>query len=72
MVAQGHRAVMLFVIQRTDCDRFAACADLDAAYARGLVRAAQAGVEVLCYDCQISPEAIRISRRIPWRDAGEE
>ncbi len=69
MVTQGHRAVMLFVIQRTDCDHFAACAELDHAYAAGLLDAAGAGVEVLCYDCQISPHAITLARPIPWRDA---
>ena len=69
MVAEGHRAVMLFVIQRTDCDLFAACAELDPAYAKGLVRAARSGVEVLCYDCHIGSDAIRIARPIPWRDA---
>jgi sugar fermentation stimulation protein A len=69
MVAEGHRAVQLFVIQRTDCDLFAACADLDPTYATGLKVAAAAGVEVLCYGCDISPNEIRIARRIPWRDA---
>ncbi len=69
MVAEGHRAVMLFVIQRTDCDSFAACAELDPKYAAGLIDAARAGVEVLCYDCDISPSAIRIARHVPWRDA---
>lgn len=69
MVAEGHRAVMLFVIQRTDCDSFAACAELDPKYAAGLIDAARAGVEVLCYDCDISPSTIRIARPIPWRDA---
>ena len=68
-VAKGARAVQLFVIQRTDCETFAACEDLDPVYARGLNDAAAAGVEVLCYRCDISPEEIRISRRIPWRDA---
>jgi len=68
-VAKGARAVQLFVIQRTDCDRFAACADLDPVYAKGLRDAAAAGVEVLCYRCEISPEEIRLSRRIGWRDA---
>jgi len=68
-VAKGARAVQLFVIQRTDCDSFAACRDLDPVYARGLSDAAEAGVEVLCYRCDISPDEIRISRRIPWRDA---
>ena len=65
-VADGARAVQLFVVQRTDCDRFAACADLDPAYAAGLAAAAAAGVEVLCYGCDISPEEVRIARRIPW------
>jgi sugar fermentation stimulation protein A len=68
-VAKGARAVQLFVIQRTDCDSFAACEDLDPVYAKGLGDAARAGVEVLCYRCDISPNEIRISRRIPWRDA---
>ena len=69
MVAAGDRAVMLFVVQRADCDAFAACADLDPKYAAGLIDAARAGVEVLCYDCDISPSAIRIARPLAWRDA---
>jgi sugar fermentation stimulation protein A len=69
MVAASQRAVMLFVIQRTDCDAFAACADLDPAYARGLEGAAEAGVEVLAYQCAISAERIVLSHRAPWRRA---
>ena len=65
-VGDGARAVQLFIVQRTDCDRFAACADLDPAYAAGLIAASQAGVEVLCYRCNISSEAINIAGRIPW------
>jgi len=65
-VARGERAVQLFVIQRADCDRFAACADLDPVYARELAAAATAGVEVLCQGCDISPMEIRIARRLPW------
>jgi sugar fermentation stimulation protein A len=68
-VSDGDRAVQLFVIQRTDCDRFAACADLDPAYAAELTKAAAAGVEVLCYGCDISPDTIRIARRLPWTSA---
>jgi sugar fermentation stimulation protein A len=68
-VAKGARAVQLFVIQRTDCEEFEACHDLDPAYAAGLTEAAARGVEVLCYACDISPEEIRIARRIPWRGA---
>ena len=69
MVEAGQRAVMLFVIQRTDCDQFEACHDLDPAYARGLTEAAAAGVEVLAYRCEISPQRVAIADRIPWRGA---
>jgi sugar fermentation stimulation protein A len=65
-VAEGHRAVVLFVVQREDCETFSACADLDPAFARGLDAAAQAGVEVLVYACVMSTETIRIARRISW------
>jgi len=69
-VAGGARAVMLYVVQRTDCALFDTAADLDPAYARGLISAAQSGVEVLCYDCDISVERIGLRRRLPWRGAG--
>jgi sugar fermentation stimulation protein A len=68
-VAAGDRAVQLFVVQRTDCDRFAACADLDPVYAAGLGAAARAGVEVLCYACDISVNDIRLARRLTWTGA---
>jgi len=69
MVRAGQRAVMLFVIQRTDCDAFSACAELDPAYARGLTEAAAAGVEVLAYRCAITPERVLLADRVPWTGA---
>jgi sugar fermentation stimulation protein A len=69
-VAEGDRAVQLFVIQRTDCNHFAACVDLDPVYAGELEVAARAGVEVLCYDCDIGTDEIRLARRVPWVGAG--
>jgi sugar fermentation stimulation protein A len=67
MKAQGDRAVMLFVVQRTDCDRFAAAADIDPTYAKGLIHAAEAGVEVLIYRCHIGVEGVTITTPMPWR-----
>lgn len=67
MVRAGDRAVALFVVQRTDCDAFSACHDLDPAFAVALERAADAGVEVLVYGCEMSPADVRIARRIEWR-----
>ena len=67
--ADGARAVLLFVIQRMDCDAFEAAADIDPAYAAGLAHAAGAGVEVLCYGCDVSPNGVRLAKAVPWRSA---
>lgn len=65
-VREGHRAVALFVVQREDCETFQACAEFDPAFAAGLGRAADAGVEIMVWACAMSPQAIRIARRIDW------
>ena len=65
-VAAGDRAVVLFVVQRTDCDAFSACRDLDPAFAAELERAADAGVEVLVYGCDVGVETIAITHRMEW------
>ena len=67
MVATGNRAAVVFTVQREDCDRFSACRDIDPVFAAALDRAADAGVEVLVYQCEMSPEAVRLARRIAWR-----
>lgn len=67
MVAQGDRAVVLFVAQRADCDRFSVAATLDPAFATALDRAHQNGVEVLAYACDLSAHEITLARRLPWQ-----
>ena len=66
MVAEGHRAVALFVVQRADCEAFSACHDLDPMFARGLDQVADAGVEVLVYACELQISGVKLARRIPW------
>lgn len=65
MVAAGHRAVMLFVVQRDDCSHFRIAADCDPGYAAGFIEARNAGVEALCYACDVTPAGIAITRRLP-------
>jgi len=67
MVAEGDRAVALFVVQRTDCEEFSACYDLDPTFAHGLDRAADTGVEVLIYACDVTVSGVSLRRRIIWR-----
>jgi len=66
ITAQGARAAMLYLVQRTDCDRVTIAADIDRAYAAGLARAMQAGVQVLAYDCAITPQQITLGRALPF------
>jgi len=66
MVRAGDRAVVLFVVQRTDCDRFAACAELDPVFERTLGDVAEAGVEVLVYTCEIDERRVVLQGRIAW------
>ena len=65
MVAQGHRAVMMYLVQRDDADSFTIATDIDPEYAEALRKARKAGVEVLCYDCTLSPETITVNRPLP-------
>lgn len=66
MVAQGHRAVLLFLAQRTDCDRVSVASDLDPTYAAAFEAAQSAGVEVMCFDCAISPDGITLANPLPF------
>ena len=64
MVEAGHRAVMLFLVQRPDAERFTLAGDIDPAYRDAYVRARSKGVEMLAYRCSVSPEEIAIDRAV--------
>jgi sugar fermentation stimulation protein A len=64
MVKVGARAVMLYVVQRDDCDRFSIAGDVDPKYQEAITLAQKVGVESLCYACTLSPEEITISHPI--------
>ena len=66
MVEQGHRAVMLYLVQRTDAGRFSLADDIDPAYAAAFQEARQRGVEALVFSCAISKEAIQLSHALPF------
>lgn len=65
VVAAGGRAVMLFVVQRGDGDRFATADDLDPAYGAALRRARAAGVEAMAWACRITPRDVALDRPLP-------
>ncbi|WP_288943940.1 DNA/RNA nuclease SfsA [uncultured Roseovarius sp.] len=64
MAQAGHRAVMLYLIQRTDARAFRLAEDIDPAYAAAFGAARAAGVEALAFDTAISPEGITLGRAV--------
>lgn len=58
VVRAGHRAVMLYLVQREDCDALRICGDLDPVYARGFIAAISAGVEAYAVKCRVTPAEI--------------
>jgi sugar fermentation stimulation protein A len=61
MARQGHRAVLFYLVQRSDCTRFDLARDIDPAYAAAASAAHAAGVEVVCQACRLDPDGIGLS-----------
>jgi sugar fermentation stimulation protein A len=66
MVKRGHRAVMFYVIQRSDGTIFKPASHIDPAYAESLKEVHNKGVEILVYQAEVTPESIDIKDEIPW------
>lgn len=62
-VQVGDRAVMLYLIGRDDCDRFAPAADIDPHYAAAEIAAKDAGVEIMVLGTRASPEEVTLDTR---------
>ena len=65
MVGQGHRAMMLYLVQRTDCARFDLARDLDPGYGVAFDRARGAGVEAIAIGTVIDVSGVGIGASIP-------
>jgi sugar fermentation stimulation protein A len=66
MKRQGHRAVMLFTIQRNDGKIFKPAAHIDPKYAEGLKLANENGVEILVWQADVSPSKIELKYKIEF------
>ena len=64
MVEQGHRAVMVYLIQMA-ASSFTLAADIDAKYARAFQQARERGVEALAVSCLVTPQAITPDKLVP-------
>jgi len=62
----GHRAVMLFVVQRADANVFTPAHFIDINYSQLLSQAHQKGLEILVYQCKITPKINQIEKGLPF------
>ncbi|WP_299413327.1 DNA/RNA nuclease SfsA [uncultured Sulfitobacter sp.] len=57
----GHRAVLIYLVQRTDCTHVDIAADIDPKYAAAHAAATAAGVETIALGTHITPQGIDIT-----------
>ncbi|WP_299847152.1 DNA/RNA nuclease SfsA [uncultured Roseovarius sp.] len=65
MTRQGHRAILFYLVQRTDCSSVSIAADIDPVYAAAFKKAQAAGVECIAYDTSITPAGIALRQPLP-------
>jgi len=61
---KGYESYILYLIQREDCDSFKIAEDIDENYQIAFNKALKAGVKILCYDCKLSSEEIKLNKQI--------
>jgi len=62
---EGNRAVLLYVVQRGDCESVEPADDIDPEYGAALRSAARAGVEVLAVRARVRAREIRLEKMVP-------
>ena len=63
----GHRAAVVFVVQRPDANAFATSDLSDPELAEALRSAVAAGVEAYAYNCEVTERSIRLDHSLPIR-----
>lgn len=66
VVRSGHRAILLYLVQREDCGDFVLAEKIDPAYAEAMRTAREAGVETVCFTCRVGTAAIEMDRPLPF------
>ena len=62
----GYQSYMLYLIQRDDCDSFKIAEDIDKKYKIAFSKALKSGVKILCYDCKMNNEEIKLNKQINY------
>ena len=63
---KGYQSYILYLVQREDCDSFKIAKDIDEDYKIAFVKALKTGVKILCYDCKLNNEEIKLNKQINY------
>ena len=63
---KGYQSYILYLIQRENCDSFKIARDIDEEYKIAFSKALKSGVKVLCYDCKLNSEEIKLNKQINY------
>lgn len=66
MAKEGHRAVMLFIVQRTDNMDFRIANEIDKKYYETFLEVTKNGVEVLVYQSDIKKDEIKVAKKLNY------
>ena len=61
---KGYESYLLYLVQREDCKSFKIAEDIDINYKITFDKAVKAGVKILCYDCKINDEEVKLNNQI--------
>lgn len=64
MVRMGHKAYVVYVVQRNDCEEFEIASDIDPNYSQETLKAIENGVIPLVYACEVTPIGITITHQL--------
>lgn len=65
-IKMGDKSILIFLIQRMDCKDFKIARDIDPLYYETLLRGMENGLEVLCFDTNITLSSISLRNSITF------
>ena len=61
---KGFDSYIIYLVQRNDCKNFKIAHDIDPEYKKAYDYAKKNKVKILCYDCQINSQEVKLNKRI--------
>ena len=63
---KGYQSYIFYLIQRENCNSFKIAKDIDEEYKIAFSKALKSGVKILCYDCKLNSEEIKLNKQINY------